>query len=210
MNEELKRFFDSIKFDSSSFNSAEIEKVIYNKRKDSYEVIIKAPEIISYHDIKDLIKACDNKIKGEKNCTVTLKYDDLSNASVYIDEFLTDFYIDKPSMSKLSVSVDNKNIIIKVSSIIEKEIIEGDTKKILKTLKSQGLEDYTIETSLDLDKLKTIKDEIENESKTDKPKKEEESPIVMGFHKDGEVTKEELDKCTTCDKFCSDRFEIRG
>ncbi len=188
MNEELKRFFDSIKFESSSFNSAEIEKVVYNTKKDSYEVIIKNDSIISYPEIKKLILACDNKIKGEKNCSVSFKYTDFADALIFINEFFADFYLDRPSMGSLNITLDNDLVIIKTKSILEKEQIEKDLTKIKKQLKSLGLDKYSFDINIDLDAIKTIQDEIANETKIEN-KKEEESPMIMGLHRDGEVTK---------------------
>ena len=40
MNDEVKRFFDSLNFKSDEFNDAVIEKVILNKAKESFEVIM--------------------------------------------------------------------------------------------------------------------------------------------------------------------------
>ena len=38
MDNEVKRFFDSIKFSSDLFNGVTVKKVIYNKNKQSYNV----------------------------------------------------------------------------------------------------------------------------------------------------------------------------
>ena len=46
MDNEVKRFFDSIKFSSDLFNGVTVKKVIYNKNKQSYNVNLLCPNII--------------------------------------------------------------------------------------------------------------------------------------------------------------------
>ena len=74
MDNEVKRFFDSIKFSSDLFNGVTVKKVIYNKSKQSYNVNLLCPNIIEKSEIDRLFLACNNKIKGEKVCFVSLEY----------------------------------------------------------------------------------------------------------------------------------------
>ena len=62
--EELKRFFDSIKFSLiDEFNDAEITKVIYSKKDKSYNVHILLDNLLDKSIVDNLFNACNNKIR---------------------------------------------------------------------------------------------------------------------------------------------------
>ena len=187
MDNEVKRFFDSIKFSSDLFNGVTVKKVIYNKNKQSYNVNLLCPNIIEKSEIDKLFLACNNKIKGEKECAVTLEYlnKDPLELEKYINEVIKSFYENKPSMQDIKIKYDGV-ITILVSFPIELKIIESDLNKIHDILKKYGV-DTEIKIILDEEVTKKVKAEIDLENTSEiKVKK---SPMVMGYHVDGEVTK---------------------
>ena len=187
MDNEVKRFFDSIKFSSDLFNGVTVKKVIYNKNKQSYNVNLLCPNIIEKSEIDRLFLACNNKIKGEKVCFVSLEYlnKDPLELEKYINEVIKSFYENKPSMQDIKIKYDGV-ITILVSFPIELKIIESDLKQIHNILKQYGV-DTEIKIILDEEVTKKVKAEIDLENTSEiKVKK---SPMVMGYHVDGEVTK---------------------
>ena len=52
-----------------------------------------------------------------------------------------------------------------------------------------GLGNFNIEVNISEDERKNIQEEIELEKQSVSSKKEEESPIILGVHKDGDVIK---------------------
>ena len=187
MDNEVKRFFDSIKFSSDLFNGVTVKKVIYNKNKQSYNVNLLCPNIIEKSEIDRLFLACNNKIKGEKVCFVSLEYinKDPLELEKYINEVIKSFYENKPSMQDIKIKYDGV-ITILVSFPIELKIIESDLNQIHNILKQYGV-DTEIKIILDEEVTKKVKAEIDLENTSEiKVKK---SPMVMGYHVDGEVTK---------------------
>ena len=191
MNEEVKRFFESINFTSISFNDAEIKKVIYYKSKDIYEVIICLKQMLSKADIDMLFRASKNKIKGEKECFITIEYLNYDDNKIldYGIQILDDYFINKPSIMGYKVNLIGKVLEITVTSLINERIIKEQITKLNDLLKKYGLNNYEYKVKVDEQKHLEIVEEIEKEK--NKEYKKEESPVIMGFHKDGEIMKME-------------------
>ena len=188
-NDELKRFFDSINFSSEDFLEAKIEKVVYFSSQDEYEVIISSKKMIPKKEMDLLFKACLNKIKGQKKCHVKIIYSDIigEDALKYSLDIFNDFYQNRPSMKKLNVTLDNNKLIINVTSKIEEDFINSDVSSLNMELQKYGITEYSFEPRINEEEAKIVKEEIAKEKETDI--KKEESPIVFGFHRDGDVTK---------------------
>ncbi|MBR4230562.1 MAG: PolC-type DNA polymerase III [Bacilli bacterium] len=189
LNDEVKRFFDSINFTTDSFLDTKVEKVIYFSSLDEYEVVLTSNKLILKEDLDSLFKATLNKIKGEKNCHVKINYvlEDDEGIFDYVKKIYTDYFSRKPSLKNLPLSIDNKNIIISITSKIEQNLFDEKLKELNKLLEKYGFGDYSFCYALNEDAAKTVKEEIAKE-KTVEIKKED-SPIVFGSHRDGEVTK---------------------
>lgn len=189
MNDELKRFFDSIKFSSDKFNDAEVKKVIYYSAQDRYEVIILAKKVIAKEDIDLLIEASKNKIKGEKVCSIKMEYENFSveEKQTLAEVLLNEFYQDKPSLGHLELDYDGMTFIIKVNSKVSEDLIHKDYDALTKLFAVYGINDVTFDTAVNVEVLQSVKEEIEKEKSFEV--KKEESPMVIGVHRDGEVTK---------------------
>ncbi|MBE6148729.1 MAG: PolC-type DNA polymerase III [Firmicutes bacterium] len=189
MNDELKRFFDSIKFTSDKFNDAKVKKVVYYSSLDRYEVTIIASSIVPKEEVDKLIEASKNKIKGEKACSIKIEYESFSMEEKrdYALNILNDYYKDKPSLGALALDINGDTIVIKLNSKMAEDMVKSDFNKLAKLLELYGLGQFNFITQLNVEALQSVKEEIEKE-KTVEIKKEE-SPMVIGVHKDGEVTK---------------------
>ena len=149
MNDELKRFFDSIKFTSDKFNDAEVKKVIYYSSLDQYEVIIISKSIVPKEEVDKLIIASKNKIKGEKTCSIKMEYESFSmeEKRAYAEIILNDFYQDKPSLGKLSLDINGDTIIIKVNSKMAEDLVVRDFDILNKTLITYGIGEVHLKQS---------------------------------------------------------------
>ena len=188
MNDELKRFFDSIKFETDCFKDAEVKKVIYFSAQDKYEVDILSNTYIEKEEIDKLIKATDNKIKGSKPCFIKMFYNDLSDDNIIklAKEILTNYFINTPSFGDFNISLNDSFIVIETKSIIEDNLLRKEFKEIKKIFDTYGLSDFELQTNLNDEDMKKVKEEIEKEKNAEITK--EESPLVFGTHRDGEVT----------------------
>ena len=189
LNDELKRFFDSINFTSEEFMDAKIDKVVYYSSKDEYEVSLLLPNILSKKTVDSLFLAANNKIKGEKKCSIKLIYKDIKQDELlaFVCDIYKDYFKDKPSLRDLSLACEEKSIIINVTSKIEETLFKNEIKKLNILLEKYGLYDYTFCCKLNEDIAKSVKEEIEKERVIEI--KKEDSPIIFGFHRDGDVTK---------------------
>ena len=109
MDDEVQRFFDSIKFSSDAFIGTTVKKVIFNRASKVYNVVLTCPNIIDKQSVDALFLACKNKIKGKSDCFVTLEYENMDEdiLNVYLNELITSFYIDKPSLSKIHINYED-------------------------------------------------------------------------------------------------------
>ncbi len=189
MNDELKRFFNSIKFTTTAFDEAEVEKVIYYSSLDLYEVKIKAPHIIAKEEVDALAMACKNKIGGEKECYITMVYPNINEDEQFslVDDIINDYFSDKPSLWGIKHSYNNGIIKLIATSEVEKKMIDSLAKDLSKYAKTYGIMCDEVEVELDEQALQSVRDEINSER--NKEYKEEESPMVFGTHRDGDIVK---------------------
>ena len=132
MDNEVQRFFDSINFSSDAFIGTTVKKVIFNRASKVYNVVLTCPNIIDKQSVDALFLACKNKIKGKSDCFVTLEYENMDEdiLNVYLNELITSFYIDKPSLSKIHITYEDGVAKIITHFSIESNIIEYDLPKI--------------------------------------------------------------------------------
>ena len=79
MNDELERFFKSIGFTPTSdiFSSASVEKVVLNKKLESFEVFINVSQVLDINEANQLLLCAENGINGEKKCKINLQYQEI-------------------------------------------------------------------------------------------------------------------------------------
>ena len=197
MNDALTRFFNSINFKPSNeeaFKNVLIEKVVLNKKNESFTVHLNSHSLIDLKEIKKLVSCASKGINGDKKCRLVFSYESITDDDInsYISEIINNLAKKRPSLTSLQNTViekDGEIIIIEVTSKIEESEINKEAKKICSELLSYGLPELIITTRLNDDK----RDEIVNEIKKSKEEvkiediKQEESNIILGKHMDGEV-----------------------
>jgi DNA polymerase-3 subunit alpha (Gram-positive type) len=176
MSDELKRFFDAIEFypESELFASSEIEKVVYLKQKDVYEVYLNLMNVLPYKVLKELLNQASLGIKKEKNCVIRLSYNNVSNEDVlkYVKELIKELVEKRPSLINLNdsnITIDDEIITIEVSSKLEELEVKKEGKGIAAKLYSFGLGEYEITSVLN----ETLHEEIKSELEKDKTKEVE-------------------------------------
>ena len=190
---ELSRFFNSISFNDELFNEAKLEKVVLRKNENKFLVYIKNQKVIPVNSVNRLFLCAMNGINGEKKCEVELSYENIAHEDVisYLNYFLDEIIIRRPSLisiKKSEVEVDNNKIFFHVLNDFEKSDLLHEAAGLVKELKRYGLGEYQIDISISDDMRKVIQEEIAEERSSVTVKKED-SPIIMGAHKDGNVTK---------------------
>lgn len=189
MNEDVKRFLDSIKYKGSSFDDTELKKVIFYKSKDSYDVFLSCKKVKTKEEVDELFLAAKNKINGEKKCQIYLEYKkDLSDEE-YAQEVFNDLIKNKPSLKGNKISLKDNNLTVNLLSEIVAKFFDTNKNKILNTYKAYGFGDINLNVIVDKDVLKETKKEIEDENNKEIDLKKKESPYVMGKHVKGEITK---------------------
>ena len=194
MNEELNRFFKSISFSDDEFRDSILERVVLKKNENKFLVYIKNKDVLPVGSVNRLFLCAMNGINGEKLCDVNISYDNINNSDVikYIDYLIDDIIIKRPSLvsiKKSNIEILNNTIYFHVLNDFEKSDLLHEASKILKNLKRYGLGEYNIEVNISEDERKNIQEEIELEKQSVSSKKEEESPVILGVHKDGDVIK---------------------
>ena len=63
---DIHSFFKSINFicDTSFFDEVEIEKVVLNKKNETFNVYLRSKKVLPIEEIDKLLKAKENKING--------------------------------------------------------------------------------------------------------------------------------------------------
>ena len=191
--DELKRFFNSIGFNyTEDFNNTVISKVVLNKETLIYNVYLNSENVINYDLITELFKCAKKGINGKDKCYIELIYNNINEDVVgnYIKEILSAIIFEHPSLMGLEnsfKSIKDNVITLEVGSKIEENSLKKYIKKIINDLKNYGLGEYSVIISINEQINVDLKKEIEA-TKEVKLEKKEESPVLFGFHKDGEVT----------------------
>ena len=82
MNDAVARFFNSINFNPTvleDFNNIEIEKVVLNRKNESFNVYLKLDNLVNLKDMRKLLSCASKGINGEKKCTLHFNYPNLTD-----------------------------------------------------------------------------------------------------------------------------------
>ena len=191
--EELKRFLNSINFDcTDDFNNTVIEKVVFNKETKVYTVYLKSKNVLPYSLVTNLFSYAKKGINGKDKCFIELTYDEVLETDIenYIKETLNAVVFEHPSLMGLENSFKNEKdsiIYLEVGSESELNNLKKYENEILNNLKNYGLGNFNIEYIVNTQIKEELKKEIEA-SKEIKLEKKEDDNILLGFHKDGDIT----------------------
>ncbi len=191
---ELKRFFDSIKFvpQNDVFNAATINKVVINKKTETFLVYIESKNVLPKEDVDALIKATDNKINGLKEVNVNFIYHNITDDDIftYFNDYLSNLIKKRPSLISLAdaqIKVENQVITVEVANKIEELEVIKETENIISSLSKYGFSNLTIKTFLNKKLEEDIKKSMENSAPAPIAIPEEKTNIIIGKHIDGEV-----------------------
>ena len=192
--EELKRFFKSINYAyNSCFDNSTIEKVLYLKKSNSYDVHINVDKVIEYDVINELLDAASKGINNELACKITINYQNIADKDLesYLKKYLEKLVFEHPSLMGLigSLSKLEEDIAyFEVTSLNEKINLEDRLNEINKFLKDFYLKPIQLEININDVKKEEIKKEIANTKEAIKTNKEEVNDnILLGAHRDGEI-----------------------
>jgi len=194
MNDELKRFFNSIGFSSEEFTLSSVTKVVLNRNLDSFEVYLHSPYVIDVVEVNRLFLCAKNGINGEKKCHVHMAYDEIFEDDIiaYIYYLLDDVIVKRPSLISLkdsNIELVDGTIYFKVLSEFEQDDILKEAGGIVQALKEYGLGEFRVLAEINSDVKEQIKEEILHDKNTVSVEKTKESPVIFGSHRDGDVTK---------------------
>ena len=199
---ELERFFNSIKYqyNTDSFNGATVEKVVLNKREETFDVYLRIPCVINYDEITKLFECAKKGINGDKKCTIKISYDNVTEENIlnYIKCIIKTLVEKRPSLISLEdneVKLDDEIIILLANSKVEEIEIRKEAKNITKALLKYGIGEFEVTTELNEDAENAIKEEIKVSKADEVPElhveeetPEEDSRVILGRHKDGAIT----------------------
>ena len=198
MADDVKRFLDSIAYKENreDVKNVQISKVLLHKNVHLFEVVMHNNEVLPYETVRNLYKACENKINQKEECTITLEYQSVTKEDVvnYVAAMMKEYVEEKPSLiSVLSEkpSIENNQISLQVSNKTEAQEMQKEVANFAQKLRQYGLGDYHFIVHLNEEMQKSIQEEIQK-SKTEterietKPKIE--GNILLGKEITGEVT----------------------
>ncbi len=198
MQDDVVRFLDSISYEGErdSFIDLEIEKVLLNKAKKFFEVIMVRPKPLPYQASSELLLASKNGIHGKEKCIITLKYNEIMAQDIldYLTEILKIYKRKKPSLGSVLSNlpkVSDKGITFEVGNIAEEEELKKEFYYMEEEMELYGFHDLTFTTYMNEELKKSIQEEIEREKKETvgieaKPKIE--GNIIVGKEISGDCT----------------------
>lgn len=190
---EVQKFIASIGYTKNDLDNAQIKKVIVNRDKEEIIVILNMPYVLDIKVINELMMCASNGINQDKVCVIKMEYDNITIDDVenYVYYLLDDIILKKPSLIGLKSQalevVDNK-IYFNVLSEFEQQDLLKEAYLITEGLEKYGLGKYEVLVNINAEMQKQIKEEIESDKITVEYE-EKHSPVILGKHKDGDVTK---------------------
>ena len=168
MTDDLKRFFKSIDFDYDEkyFLKTKIEKVIYLKKKDVFEVYLNSADVIPINIIEKLLECASLGINKEKKCHIDFNYQKINSNDIldYLKVIINKLIDKRPSLINLRdalITIDDEIVTIEVSTKLEELEVKKESKGICKKLYAYGLGEFEL-TSVMNEKLhEEVKIELE-------------------------------------------------
>ena len=190
--DDLLRFLKSIGYNKDALMGASITKVGLNKVKEVFNVYLSIPNVLDIKDANHLFLCAQNGINGNTKCNIHISYDNVTENDInnYIKYFIDEIVISRPSLISIvdnEILIEDNTITFKVLSSAEKKALKEETKNLVKKLEEYGIGTFNIDIITDSEKRKELKEQIKNE-KNNVPKVEK-SPVILGSHKEGAVTK---------------------
>ena len=110
MNDALTRFFNSINFKPSNeeaFKNVLIEKVVLNKKNESFTVHLNSHSLIDLKEIKKLVSCASKGINGDKKCRLVFSYESITDDDInsYISEIINNLAKKRPSLTSSSKDI---------------------------------------------------------------------------------------------------------
>lgn len=191
--DELNRFLKSISF-SGELEGASLERVVYKKHEDKFYVHLKGAHAFPIEVVNHLFLCSLNGINGVKKCEIVLSYEEVTDKDIreYLNYFIDEIILKRPSLiglKKSNIEIVNHTIYFHVLNEFEKHDLEKECLEIRKNLEKYALGSYNFEVNISEEERKLIQEEIEKEKLEVSIEKKEESPIILGTHKDGDVMK---------------------
>ena len=186
MDNALIRFFKKIDFnDIDSFKNAKVEKVVINKKKETWDVYIKSAKVIDSDIIENLIKVADKGIENVSTIKIIMLYDEVNDEDItnHFKKYLNKLIKKNPSLISIedgNIFVNDNIINIDVISKIESDLLKENEKKINIWFNKLGLPSCEINPVINNEKRLEIKQEIAKEKKDVIVNKEPEFKVIMG------------------------------
>lgn len=163
----IESFLKSINFNDEDniFQNVKIEKVVLNKKSETFSVFLTSENVLPYENVEELINST-HLINNEYKCNVYIAYTNITAEDVinYVIKIVERLVEKKPSLVSLLEStpiLDDDIIIFEVISETEEENVKKEEANIRKTLASFGFKDYLITTKVNEDKRKAVETELE-------------------------------------------------
>ncbi len=199
MKDDVKRFIESISYDGDTLplQTIEIEKVLLNRRNETFEVIMTRDEVLPYEIASSLLLASKNGIHNKDKCFITLKYKEVKEQDKleYLKEIFKIYKIKKPSLQSVfenPLEVKNNIILLEVANKMEEEILKQEINNLKQEFMMYGLGVQEFQISINEEKQKNIKEEIEAAKKDTKIVVEEtkkiEGNVILGKEITGDAT----------------------
>lgn len=193
---EVTRFLNSIGMKyHSELENAEIEKVILNKKTETFLVYLHLPKPLPFQLCEELLSNAKKGIHQKLACSIIIKYDqyDMEALMEYITALKQLLIKEKPSlmgMKETNILLDEDIITFEVTSSYEESEIKKESKKIQEQLRAYGFKNYEIATFLNVELKEEVKKEIEqsktNEAITEQIITKKEGEPIVGKKIEGE------------------------
>lgn len=163
----LEAFLNSIdfNFDEEVFKEVEVEKVLLNKKSETFKVCLHSNRVLPYDITNSLING-SYKINNTYKCLISINYEHITDEdiTVYVRKVIERLGEEKPSLvsiKEIDPIIDDDIIIFEVISDIEEETIKKEEANIRRMLADFGLKDYLITTKVNEEKRNIVAKELE-------------------------------------------------
>ena len=189
---ETTKFFKSIDFNQNI--NCEIKSVILKRSTETFIVTLHLNSFVEPKIINELFLCASKGINKQKKCEVKIEYDKLSNDNILetFNYILNKLIDKKPSLTSLkeaNTTINDNTITLEVLTNIDITLINDNKNYLLKKLKNYGINNIEITSLLNEEKNTLIKDEIKKEKTSNIITQNDDSPIILGKHLDGEIKK---------------------
>lgn len=168
----LEKFLKRVNFTRTEpFKDTEVKRVVVHKLDSTWTIYIANSEPLEVELLSSLKSVCKNGFDEVKRVDIEVTNGSFKDSDIlsYIKYYMEELSTKSPALKSLrgnEITVKNKEVVVEVTNVVEKNLITSKKEKIISWLERMGLPGVQIDTVENDAKRRRVKEEIKKSKET--------------------------------------------